>query len=428
MKPRTFAARLTHNVPRRGAAAVGLTLLVAGATMLAPLSFGTGCLTSSINVVIGAEGGVTGNGEGGPPVTVEGDDPSQNESNKDAITYRDLDSHPGCSTAGLAARAASGCQLRPVAAPGVAYEPAQIPGYKCAAKTYPGTDDPNKPIVILVHGNSDQPTGWESYPTKSDAPQLAESLSQAGFKVIAADLRYDLVDDPKANLDTENAALNFDHGWAVPIAQHLFESVMTAYPDRQISIVGFSLGPTIIRDALRRLHREKKKPFEHIKDLVLAAGAHHGVSSYRKLCGNPDKPTNPTMRGKVACELGDLTAYKPTKFLTALNGPDGAFETPCLDGDIAFGQKGVCGGHKVRYTTVVMADNDDGTLADEFVSQTSSALKGASNLTVPVGSNDATGYFCGQTAGQPTGLLKNHYGAVRSAPGLKIIVDTLSAP
>ncbi|MER3406131.1 MAG: hypothetical protein C4289_14035 [Chloroflexota bacterium] len=51
-------------------------------------------------------------------------------------------------------------------------------------------------MVILVHGNSDTPTGWESYPTKDDAPQLAESLSQAGFKVIAADFRETLSNYP----------------------------------------------------------------------------------------------------------------------------------------------------------------------------------------------------------------------------------------
>ena len=38
--------------------------------------------------------------------------------------------------------------------------------------------------------------------------------------------------------------------------------------------------------------------------------------------------------------------------------------TPCRDGEIAFGQKGVCGGHKVRYTTIVMKDKDDGSLQD----------------------------------------------------------------
>ncbi len=402
---------------KRGALAAAATALVAGVT------FGsTGCLTSSLSAVTADAGA----GEGGQ-VTMEGDDPSSNEQNKDAVTYRDdLAAHPGCTTAGLEARAA-GCPARPVPATGEAYggdQIAKIEGFRCAAKAYPTTkEDPKKPIVILVHGNSDSPSGWEKYPSDTGGPQLAERLVDAGFKVLALDLRFDKVDDPRANNDTENLAMNFDHGWAVPIAQNLFESVMKQYPDRPISIVGHSLGPTVIRDALRRLHRSKAKPFEHVKDLVFVAGAHHGVSSYRALCGK-----NPTMRGKVACELGDRTAFQPTDFLKPLNGPDGAFETPCVDGDVAFGQKGVCGGHNVRYTTLVMADHDDGKQEDEFVSEASSSLKGANNLTVPIGSVDATGYFCGQEAGKPTGLLKNHFGPARSEAALKIVVDTLSAP
>ena len=43
------------------------------------------------------------------------------------------------------------------------------------------------------------------------------------------------------------------------------------------------------------------------------------------------------MRGRVTCELGDRTSYVQTAFHKPLNGPDGAFETPCLDGDNAFG-------------------------------------------------------------------------------------------
>jgi pimeloyl-ACP methyl ester carboxylesterase len=385
------------------------------------------CLTSSINVTLGAEGGAASTTalEAGA-VLVQGDDPSANDANKDAITYRDdLTKHPGCTTAGVDQRAA-GCPARPVQAEGEAYggdQIARFDGFTCAAKVYPtDKEDSAKPVVILVHGNSDTPSGWERYP-ETGTPMLAEQLLAAGYRVIAADFRFDKVDDPASNNDTENLAYNFDHGWAVPIAQSLFASVIKQYPDRQISIIGHSLGPTVIRDALRRMHRAKEKPFEHVKDLVFLAGAHHGVSSYRALCGK-----NPTMRGKVACELGDRTAYQPTPFLTPLNGPSGAFETPCLDGDVAFGQKGVCGGHKVRYTTIVMADHDDGKQEDEFVSQASSALLGANNLTIPIGSVDATGYFCGQEASQPTGLLKNHFGPARSDAALALIMKALSAP
>lgn len=404
---------------RRGLAAVGATIAFAGVTMFASVGVGTGCLTSSINVIIGAEGGVA---EGGV-VSVEGDDPSKNDKNKDGITYRSIDGHPGCTTAGLEARAA-GCPKTGGAYSGASI--AQIPGYKCAAKVYSVTEDKTKPIVILVHGNSDTPSGWETFadaPTPpGPQPMLAEKLTAAGFKVISPDFRFDKVDDPATNNDTENAGQNFDHGWAVPILEHLIESVIAAEPDRQISIVGFSVGSTVIRDALRRLHRDNKKPFEHFKDVVLASGANHGVSTYRKLCGsNPDTPSNPTMRGKVACQLGDLTAFQPTKFLAPLNGPNGDFETPCADGDVAFGQKGVCGGHKVRYTTVVMQDAGDGKLQDEFVSQNSAALNGASNQTVTLADKDVSKYFC-------NGLFDDHYGAVRSDAGLAIVLGALSAP
>jgi hypothetical protein len=184
-------------------------------------------------------------------------------------------------------------------------------------------------------------------------------------------------------------------------------------------MVGFSLGPTLIRDALRRLHRENKKPFERMKDLVFASGAHHGVVNGDKLC-----TTNPTMRGKVGCEMGDRAHYKQTPFHASLNGPDGAFETPCADGDVAFGQKGVCGGHTVRYTTIVMQDSLDpgtGILRDEFVDEASSALIGANNLTVPSSHVDTSNYFCG-------GAFKNHFGSIRSDIGLQSVMGALTAP
>jgi hypothetical protein len=183
-----------------------------------------------------------------------------------------------------------------------------------------------------------------------------------------------------------------------------------------VSIVSFSVGSTIVRDALRRLHRAKKKPFERIDLLALAAGGHHGVSTFRKLCG-----ANPTMRGRIACELGDRTAFVDTAFSKPLNGPGGAWETPCLDGDTAYGQAGVCGGNKVRYLTLVMRDIKEGTFQDEFVSEAASALMGADNQTVELTDVDETGYFF-------NGLFKNHQGAIRSEKALGILVKALSAP
>jgi hypothetical protein len=127
------------------------------------------------------------------------------------------------------------------------------------------------------------------------------------------------------------------------------------------------------------------------------------------------------MRGTITCELGDLAAYTPTVQHKPINGPDGAWETPCLDGDMAFGQHGVCGKHKVAYTTLVMHDTPNGPLQDEFVSQGSAALNGADNQTVALSDIDTTGYFY-------NGLFKNHYGALRSQTALKILMSALTAP
>jgi pimeloyl-ACP methyl ester carboxylesterase len=374
----------------------GAAAAVAGGALAATtLCFGAGCLTSN---------GIAPSGDGGTEASAVVGDPTKNEGNKDGIPYRDLDGHPGCSVVGLDTRKAS------------AYVPATIPGYKCAAKAYPlVAEDTQKPIVLLVHGNSSTPGDWERFPAgdPSALPMLADRLSAQHFRVLAVDVRYDLTDDPKGNNKTENAGQNFDHGWAVPIVQHFIESVMTAFPDRQLSLVAFSVGPTITRDALRRLHREGKKPYEHFKDLVFAAGSHHGVSSFRTLCGS-----NPTMRGKIACELGDRVSFQPTDFLTPNNGPGGAWETPCSDADTAYGQKAVCGGHKVSYTTVVMKDVSQGTYQDEFVSEGSSMLNGANNTTIGLTDNDLSNYFY-------NGLFKNHMGSIRSDAALKIIVKAL---
>jgi MFS transporter, SHS family, lactate transporter len=422
-----IARRLSPDVFRRGVAVVGITFLSFGGIMLLPTA-STGCLTSTnIGVSeagIGASsGGGSSSGDGGkfvPPVLVEGADPSKNELSKDAIEYRAFEGHPGCTTAGLESRS-TGCAAydNPGGGSYSGAAIASIPGYQCAAKAYPtDNEDKSKPILLLVHGNSDTPTGWEKFKDQ-EGTGLAETALAAGFHVFAMDLRFDRVDDPNANNATENLAQNMDHGWAVPLAQHFFDKVFAAFPDRQFSIVGFSLGPSVIRDALRRLHRENKKPFERIKDLVFGSGAHHGVVNGDKLCTE-----NPTMRGKVGCEMGDRTAYKQTAFHKPLNGPDGAFETPCADGDNAFGQAGVCGKHTVRYTTIVMKDELDpatASLRDEFTSEGSAALKGANNLTLPVTSPDTSKYFC-------KGAFADHYGPVRSAQGIEMVMGVLTAP
>lgn len=316
----------------------------------------------------------------------------------DAIEYRALAAHPGCTTAGLD------------------YAAARIDGFTCAAKAYPFpagvVEDMGAPIVLLIHGNSDAPEAWERF--EDGEPMVAERLAARGLRVLALDLRIDLVDDPQGNNDTENAARNVDHGWAVPLAQHLIEAVLAAEPDRQIALVGFSLGATTIRDALRRIHVAGEVTlWPRLDDVVLLAGAHHGVSSFSRLCGR-----NPTMRGRVACEMGSRDNFAPTDFSQALNGPDHAYETPCGDGEGAFGDAGACDGHTVAYTTVVMRDIANGSYQDEFVSEASSALAGADNRRLELTDTDDSNYFFG-------GLLKNHYGASRSAAALDLLDEVL---
>jgi len=260
---------------------VKLGLFTLGSILVSVAASQAGCIVSNASVDDANKGDGGGSGS---TVTTNSTDPADNAESADAPTvkYRALSSHPGCTTDGLS------------------YTAAKINGYNCAAKEYAvKNEDTSKPIVILVHGNSSTPADWETF---ADDPNhqamLSERLVAAGFKTYAVDFRIDKVDDPNQNNDTENAAKNFDHGWAEPILAHMIDSVITANPSRKISIVAFSVAPTVTRDALRRLHRDHKKPFEHIQHLVYAAGAHHGVSTFRKLCGS-----NPTMRGRITCEL-----------------------------------------------------------------------------------------------------------------------------
>jgi pimeloyl-ACP methyl ester carboxylesterase len=321
---------------------------------------------------------------------------------EDTLSYRSLATHPGCSQSSMT------------------YAPASVADYTCAAKLYPfptGTsEDTSAPIVVLVHGNSDTPAGFERFPLDGEMPgidQLAERLPAAGLRTYAIDLRIDLVDDPQGNNDTENAARNIDHGWAVPLLQTFYRSLLAANPGRRISLIGFSLGSTVIRDALRRMHLEGAKPFDRLEDVVLLAGANHGVSSCA-LCG-----ANPTMRGEVTCQMGCRDNFSPTPFLEALNGPGGAYETPCADGDRAFGETGACGDNAVAYTTIVMRDIDNGTYQDLFVSEASARLAGADNRLIALEDVDESGYFF-------DGLFKNHYGSARSEAALEIILEKVT--
>ena len=315
----------------------------------------------------------------------------------DALTYRDLASHPGCSTAGLA------------------YEPASIPGFPCAARAYgPDAPDPSLPIVVLVHGNASSPADFETCVAGTDpltagcvatgVPMLAERLATAGVRAYALDLRTN--------------GQTIDHEWAVPLAQALLGSVMAAWPDRDVSVVGFSGGVTVARDALRRLHRAGALPFARLRDLVLASGGNHGVATYPTLCRAPGQPGGDTESSRCACELGNRVAFTPSPFLAALNGPGGLFEAPCHDGDLAYGEAGACGGRVVRTTTVVVGDVAPGVFGDELVSSASAALAGADNVTLAATDRDETGWFYG-------GLLAGHFGSVRSEAGLTAIMAAL---
>ena len=393
---------------RRPCAKTGFALLTATAAALASALSG-GCLSSTgATPADGGPPGAHGDSGGGGGEDGGVADPGSNPLNADAITYRDIATHPGCTTDGLA------------------YPAAKIPGYKCAAKEYALSvpEDTTKPIVILVHGNSSTPADWEKFQAPSPAPpaidMLSERLAAAGYRTYAVDMRNDKTDDPTTNdPKTGNPAHNMDHGWGVPIVSHLIESVIAANPTRRIAIAGFSFGPTVIRDSLRRLHRAGAKPFEHVDTVILASAANHGVSSFRTKCGDPTAPANVTMAGKVACEMGDRTAYVPTAFEKPLNGDGDAFDTPCADGSTAFGQSNACGGKKVRYTTIVMKDPGGGApLQDEFVSEKSTFLIGANNLTVDLADQDQSLFFY-------NGHFKNHYGAIRSEKGLGLILGAL---
>ncbi|MCW5806971.1 MAG: hypothetical protein KIT31_31720 [Deltaproteobacteria bacterium] len=338
--------------------------------------------------------------------------------------------HPGCSTAGLG------------------YAPAAIPGFTCAAREFPFpagvAEDTSKPIVILVHGNSESPTGWMKFvhpdpgslmfPADTTArDQLAELLPAKGYRTIAIDMRTDLVDDPRSpeGKDTGNTPKNTDHGWTVPLLQALVKQLAIAHPDRELSLVGFSLGATTVRDVLRRLWVENKDGrwdvniFARVRDVVVASGANHGVVSFAKQCG-----VNLTMRGTVTCQMGQRNQYTATAFHRALNGPPmdsaggefgGWWETPCADGDYAFGVRGACGGHAVSYMSITMKDLENGTQQDEFVSEHASRLyptECAVNQLDALTDFDTSGYFF-------NGLFRNHYGSVRSNAGLTRIVAAL---
>jgi pimeloyl-ACP methyl ester carboxylesterase len=382
--------------------------------------------------------------------------------------YRPLSNHPGCSTDDLyydrkntagktpykdgnddgkwtGSSALGGPNQAKNHIPG---DKAVIPGYPCAAKEYEQkNEDKTRPIVLLVHGNSTRPHTYEKFLLPAGVPvdssfenvqftadtmardQLAEKLVAARYRVISIDLRTDVVTsvDPSANSTTQNAAGNIDHGWATPILQSLIKAVINNNPGRKISLVGHSMGVTVIRDALRRLYVEHVKgnqgavnPFPHVQHVILGSGANHGVSTYDppgSLCAN-----NKTMRGTVVCEMGSRTNYVETYFHKPLNGPKDLFSTPCADGDYAFGKTGQCGGNVVKYYTITMTDIKQGqNYQDLYVSQSASRINldgCVVNKLNTLNDYDTSGYFV-------KGFIANHMGSIRSEAGLKEIMEYL---
>jgi pimeloyl-ACP methyl ester carboxylesterase len=354
-------------------------------------------------------------------MTAPAGNPATNTTDEDApaqyVPYKDdLATHPGCTIEGLSTRsAADGTPA--------GYTAAVINGgaYKCAAKEYPvaTSEDTTKPIIVLVHGNSSTPNDWETfYQDAAKTPMISETLVADGYHVYASDVRYDMVPTDTKN----NPSKNYDHGWAVPIVQSLLTNLFAQYPaPRKFNIAGFSIGPTVVRDALRRMLRNGQNPFARIHSLYYASGANHGVSTYSQLCGSETAPLNGTMAGLAACQLGNRATYVLTPFESPLNGTvdDPSYDTPCSDGDTAYGQTGVCGGNAVVYTTVVFGDPDSGPLLDEFVSQASAHLNGATNLTVNQEEPDK--YFF-------NGLFPHHFGSIRSAEGVAYAKQYLETP
>jgi pimeloyl-ACP methyl ester carboxylesterase len=330
------------------------------------------------------------------------------------VVYRDdLAAHPGCSTEGLA------------------YTPATIPGYQCAAKAYPVTDeDTTKPIILLVHGNSDGTGGWEAFSDPScdppgamqGQPMLAERLGAAGYRVYAVDMRSNRTQltgsDPADCMGpTCNVAHTMDHGWGVPIVMHFIRSVAAAHPDRQLALIGHSFGVTVIRDALRRLDvNEHADLWPRIDEVILLSGGNHGVSM---ACGFSECGVNTTMRGRAACQIGNRDAWEPNCWSLPLSGPAGAWETPCADGDSAFGRTGACGGHAVQYTTIVISNDDAGTPQDICVSEQAAMLQGADNETLAGTSIDESDYFL-------CGVLETHFASQRSLEAMNLVLDRLA--
>ena len=97
--------------------------------------------------------------------------------------------------------------------------------------------------------------------------------------------------------------------------------------------------------------------------------------------------------------------------------------TPCADGDFAFGKRGQCDGHVVKYYTVTMRDINRGTeYQDLYVSENASRIdmEGCvTNTLTSLTDFDTSGYFM-------KGLIANHFGSMRSPAGLALVTKYLA--
>ena len=385
-----------------------------------------------------------------------------------------LEAHPGCSTDNLYYGPGAASKNDPVwygvfgfvdQAPGEVWQDSQG-HFKCAAKAYAGEEDPTKPVVLLIQGNSVRPHTWEKFVPplefnclacnefESDIDalpreQMAEKLVARGYKTIAVDKRSDVISGQweavgsplnsiDANDPTNNRSHNMDHGWATPLVQNFIEAALMEYAgNRKLVVIGHSMGVTTARDALRRTYVRftnpdddwNINPFAHLKNVILLSGGNHGVSTYDGSPAGGGKhycAEFKNMKGKVACEMGSRAAYAPTYFGKPLNGPEGLFETPCADGSYAFGHTDACYDdlnttpNVVRYLTIVMEDEQNGTQKDKYVSEQASKLDNdpcVSNQTVPLSAFDTSGYLLGV----------NHFGTQRVDSTHELIFNFIEA-
>jgi len=191
------------------------------------------------------------------------------------------------------------------------------------------TENTSLPIVLLVHGNSDTPPS-SSASRRTPAPRCSSSSSRGRARTYAVDMRIDKNDDPKGNLQTENAANNIDHGWATPIVQHFIEATLAAFPDRRRVGHRFSLGVTVVRDALRAC------TWLTWRAAPTPGSASTASSSWRRQPRCLDVPHPVRLEsdhaGRVACEMGDRLAFTPTDFMQPLNARTAPTRPPAPTG------------------------------------------------------------------------------------------------